>query len=358
MCATQRLDEFAPAGDGDASAKPAGAPLRAATVRERLCGETPLGSALGKGGRRGGFTLIELVVVVGIIALLAVVTLPGVSRMMEDSRLADTHNKLRGLLKSARSRALHTADGGLFFYVDDGVQWAVFIEKEPPDTTPGSADELAGVVPDDARIRYRVVEDSGAFSFAKPFRVMPRSVLDRGGNPPEEYVWSTEDLVNEHYRNLTADTMGEMPGAHNHRNFFTVLFSKDGRLLMESIVLIHDPPRDEGSGVVVPGPGGVTGLIVDDATDRQDAFGATDSLMGTLPGMIVANGQPPAAVNFPSVDGLLVYDDSVFREFPDTPVGSEPDKRRYLIDSAAPVYISPQTGAVILGPKGESEAPQ
>ena len=72
--------------------------------------------------------------------------------------------------------------------------------------------------------------------------------------------------------------------------------------------------------------------------------------------MIVAeDGGQTAALNFPSVAGLLVYDDSIFGEYPDSDDTDSAvvDKRDFLRERGQPIYISPQTGAIIRGPVGE-----
>jgi len=53
-----------------------------------------------------GFTLIELMVVVGIIAVLLTVTMPAVKGLMESSQLAQADNQLRAILYSARAYAI------------------------------------------------------------------------------------------------------------------------------------------------------------------------------------------------------------------------------------------------------------
>ncbi len=285
---------------------------------------------------------------VGIIGLLAVMTLPAVSRMWEDSRRADTDNKLRGLLMSARSRALNTTPHGLFFYLENDVQKAVFIEADPADPT-SQDDEAGGVTIQDTNDRFRVVMDAKVYEFPAPFRVMPREVLDQ--TAPPAYDWSDAELTNNDYTVLTTDAPPN--GAHNHRNFFTVLFSKSGGLVMRNVVLIHDGPA---TAVI----GEITGLAVKNLTDYQvntDASAPPASQFpsgATLPGMVYTTvGSTDVAINFPSVDGFLIYDDAVFADFLDAGSGA----RDYLIRDAQPIYISRQTGATVRGPRGESEPP-
>ena len=61
-------------------------------------------------GRRKGFTLIELVVVIAIIALLAALLLPAVAGVIEDSRVSRCAGELRGV-KDAVNRYLAQCGG-------------------------------------------------------------------------------------------------------------------------------------------------------------------------------------------------------------------------------------------------------
>jgi hypothetical protein len=60
----------------------------------------------------------------------------------------------------------------------------------------------------------------------------------------------------------------------------------------------------------------------------------------------------PTAINFPSVDGLAIYNDAQFQEQP-----TEEDKLTFIRRTAVPLFISRQTGTIIDGPVGESEKP-
>ncbi len=304
---------------------------------------------------RFAFTLLELVVVLGIIAFLAVVTLPAVSRMMEDSRLTETENKIKGLLRSARSRAMDNKEAGLFFFVQDGVQKAVFIAAEQ---------NGVGMTQQTTADRFRVLEGN-VFAFPPPYRVVPRGVLDREDRPGNQvgpFYWSNLELASDDYRDMVQED-GNRP--QNHRNFFTILFTAEGHLLTREIVLIHDGDEEtDGASDAAPGtsgevPGTVTGLPVATVAVYQDAAG--DQFLDFNPpppsgislSAMLTSGEPQkAALNFPSVDGLLVYDDSVFRDYLEIPDGPTL-LRQYLIESAAPYYVSRQSGMVIAGPKGE-----
>ncbi len=142
--------------------------------------------------------------------------------------------------------------------------------------------------------------------------------------------------------------------SQRHRNFFTLRYSIDGRLLPSRDMLIFD--RDEDAN----GLGDRTGLRVgigpcpSNATttqyhDQDDSLGAQSlDAAGTAIGFLVVDDND-IAINLPSVDGLLVYDDSLLR---DVPTG---EKQGYLLRKAQPLYVSRLTGVMIRGPVGDSE---
>ncbi len=319
-----------------------------------------------------GFTLVEMTVVLAIISLLALISLPSLSQMWTDNKLANIETTMGGLLKSARMRALSGREYGLFFFVQNNVQKVAFIVADPPDLKvppdvnfPPNPD-LGGngyvsgpdkMTAQAAVDRFRVIGDN-VFAIPVPFRVTPTDVLrepDDGGN------WSDEQLANEVY-NSPEVVRGRRAGAQNHRNFFTILFSPEGRLLPGRSVLVHDP-ADTAVNDGFWGVGMVTGLPVEYAAKWQQQAGGSrrgiKDLNPKLPSMLSAAGRGAGAValNFPSVDGLLVYDDAFFRDFPDGPVTPpDEDKRDFLKRTGRPFYVSSQTGSVIRGPVGTQDS--
>jgi hypothetical protein len=176
-------------------------------------------------------------------------------------------------------------------------------------------------------------------------------VEDYGTGQPHER-FSDQELANNDF----ASPPNDADQAQRHRNFFSMVFSTDGMLLAGRDVIIRDPDEDQDglgdrTGLhVSPGPPDNAETIMfymrDGNPQNIDPDGS--EAIGFL---ITDADDDTVAINFPSVDGLLVYDDSLFRE-----LSTGEDKRKYLLDSAQPLYVSRWTGVVILGPIGETEA--
>ena len=197
-------------------------------------------------------------------------------------------------------------------------------------------------------------------------RAVPRYVIDKGGvGIDDAEVFSDEELAN----NLFGPSSGnpiQFDEAQRHRNYFTMVYSSDGGLLIRRDVLIRDDDLDnDGEGDTF---GDLTRMLVGydrpgDEPNVQDYYSQDDGTPVPIDAragipinqrlavpFLVVDDAGNVAINFPSVDGLLVYDDSSFNGFED-----EEDKRDFLLHTAQPFYISRMTGAVIRGPRGEAE---
>ena len=296
-----------------------------------------------------GFTLVEMIVVIAIISVLVALVLPGVNTMWEGRKLADSETVVRGLLMTARAKALRPSgmDSGLFFFIDgQGRQRIVPIEQDP---------EHAGDIAWENV--FRVTADR-EYSLPPPMRVVPRYVVNDGENK-EPRIFGEDELAN----NVLGETVGDSNKVQSHRNFFSMVFSSNGHLQVWRDVLIKDDDNDEN------GIGDITGLDVggpnevlaeanveryyrqdEDNTAEQIDRGASSGVARAIPFLV---NEPEKdrenALNFPSVDGLLVYDDSLFNS-----LSLPGEKRLFLLESAQPFYINRNTGAVIRGPRGEN----
>ncbi len=316
-----------------------------------------------------GFTLVEITVVIIIIALLAAIVLPSVNSMWRQRNVSTAENMVKGALESARAAALRRGDRGLFFYLDDGVQKMAPIQADPidlsfidnPPTIP-AVDLDGNGMPDDqdnmvtrpvASLRFRI-SDGPILTVPAPLRVCPRVVVDTDDdnnpmtNPPAQtLLWSDLELSNDDYQ------AAALTDAQKQRNFFTLVFDRDGRLSIDRDIVIHDLDRDNN------GFGDRTKLRVDKATDYYPLTGSAagaatpfESLPGAASGVVMDDlvvDSAGVALNFPGADGLLVYDDDAFRQFPPPP---SIERRKFVQERSQPYYVG-RLGEIIPGPVGE-----
>ena len=297
-----------------------------------------------------GFTLVEMVVVVAIILVIVALVVPAASTLWKERKLASAVNTIQGLFMTTRAKAMQ-ADGvetGFLVFVDDrGDQRLVSIEQRPES------------LDDPAWQNVFVVIETRDHVLPAPMRLVPRYVVDDPADDPApngSNTFSDAELANSDFDSLPSGNNQ----AQRHRNFFTVVFSPDGQLLVRRDVLIQDEDKIEEEDPGDAGRGDRTGLRVgpeevattakyydadtDDPTDI-DPTGAP------IPFLVRDDPSTDVAINFPSVDGLLVYDDSLFRDVPAS------QKRAVLLSTARPLYVSRWTGVVIRGPVGENVTP-
>lgn len=310
------------------------------------------------------FTLIEMVVVIAVALVLMGIVLPAATALWSQRRVADAANTIQGVLSVARSKAMRTGGfrAGLFFYVDSGgVQRIAQIKQiEPKNDAPGNRPNLA------RKDVFAFTEDADQ-TLPVPMRVVPRYAVDPPSVPADPttswQVFSNAELAREAPVTDLRPTGVDEP--QRHRNVFTMIYAPGGRLLSGRDVEIQDEDRNEdglgdrtrlkvgdGTGDTV-GDEGEPAVRVGRYYNRQDGTPVDLDFTGAggtvLDLLTQAGALPPVAINFPSVDGLLLYDDSLFRG-----VADNARKRDFLLRTAQPYYVSRNTGAVIRGPVGEA----
>lgn len=203
--------------------------------------------------RPKAFTLVEMVVVVGVILIILGLVLPAFSKMWNDAQVRNSHQKIESLLRVARARSLdlHYIAYGVLFYVDPthNHQVAVFIDALPYPVAP---DEVWPDVCD----RFVVdTNDGNLFSMSDFVRISPFEALE----------WEDTDLLNNDYR------------TGKQRNFFAIIFQRGSRARPNSYILYDVDKDDDGLGDTLHLPvgdivgdfGGVLRDIVLDENDKR-----------------------------------------------------------------------------------------
>lgn len=326
-----------------------------------------------KPAARSAFTLVELVVVMAIVLVLMGLVLPGATTLWAERKVADAENVIQGLLVTTRARAQRPSatETGLFFYLDrSGAQQVAVIEQVNREAAVSVAAECNNDhpvnKPDLSYNReawqdvFQVVGDS-VMSLPPPMRVVPRYAVEADASPGM-FTFSDDELANSDFEKPFSATF-DVP--QRHRNYFTIVFDRRGEVRAWRSVLILDYDRDGNRR------GDVTGLPVGfDVNGNKPNVNKYFDIDGLPPLILAFPAKPtgggeketvcylvvddarssdPVAINFPSVDGLLVYDDAAFVE-----AGDPAARRAYLLRRGQPFYVNRLTGAVIRGPVGES----
>lgn len=309
--------------------------------------------------RAPAFTLIEMMVVVAIILLILGVALPAASSLWEERKAAETVNTIQGLLMTSRARAMQAdaVETGFLAYVDsEGTQHLVSIEQRRDKLgDPNWSDVFViGEFPEIDPLpegREPLISAGADHTLPAPRRVIPRYAVEvnpLGATTASADYFEDVELDNNNF----VDPPGDQ--AQRHRNFFTMIFSTNGQLRVGRNVLIQDldkitqidtdgAPRGDRTGLPVSFDSPIGYYNTDDNTVVPLDFGGDQAARN----FIVGTAEGNTAVNFPSVDGLLVYDESLYSTL------TVEEKRKFLLDTAQPLYVSRWTGTLIVGPVGE-----
>jgi prepilin-type N-terminal cleavage/methylation domain-containing protein len=83
--------------------------------------------------RTRGFTLVELLVVVGIISVMAAVSLPNITAFVQSSRIRSAQDQVAGAIQRARSRAIAlNSQWGVSFVIESAAVYWVHVEDPQP----------------------------------------------------------------------------------------------------------------------------------------------------------------------------------------------------------------------------------
>jgi hypothetical protein len=194
-----------------------------------------------------------------------------------------------------------------------------------------------------------VIADEPDQTLPIPMRVVPRYVVDDPASDPDGWLtFSSLELSNNDFANPPA---GAQP-SQRHRSYFTLVYSKEGQLLVARDVLVFDVDSDgdkRGDRTklhVGPEPALTTDYYARNGTPQPIDPNGTE----VIAFLVTDSKDDTVAINFPSVDGLLVHDDSLFSGLP-----TGEDRRAFLLRAGQPLYVSRWTGLVIRGPVGETE---
>ncbi len=292
---------------------------------------------------RRAFTLIEMVVVISIILVILGMALPAASSLWNDRKSSEAINTIQGLLMNARVKALDSdgVETGFFAIVDEqGLQRFIPLRQNRKMLGQPAWEDV-----------FEVTDEPDQTLLA-PMRVVPRYVVNNPLSPDFAPVdaFNDDELANDNVLTAVGDQ------AQRHRNFFTMIFSTDGNLIVGRDVLIKDNDEDAdgfGDRTQLPvGPGKPASPIVNEFYDvsrnsRAEIRGAGGKT--PIDFLVREDTSSTVALNFPSVDGLLVYDDAVFRS------ADLVGKREVLLRTGQPLYLSRWTGVVIRGPKDETQ---
>lgn len=295
-----------------------------------------------------------MVIVVAVVLLILGIVLPAASTLWKQRRVSEAQNTISGTLMTARAKAMENdfGDSGLLFYLDDaGVQRIAAINQDAKKSAnPDTREAWANV--------FNVLPER-TYALPVPMRVVPRYAIEDATTNPNAMAYelfSEMELANNDFNAPPNPPVRDH--AQRHRNFFTMIYSSDGQLRVRRDVLIRDVDADaeENPGGDVTGLGvggaGTTPVPVAKYYDQANVAQAIDPEgVQTIDSLVNDVGKPDVAINFPSVDGLLVYDESLFSN-----AGTAEQKRQFLLDAAQPFYVHRLTGAVVRGPVGESVA--
>ena len=122
------------------------------------------------GGRQRGFTLVELMVTLALMAILVGIAVPSFSTMIANNRIATQTNELVGALNLARSEAVRRGQGVSIRSTAAGIEfatgWRIFNDPGLTGAAPATDDVLRESTSLAGRTTLRRVTKTGTTSYA------------------------------------------------------------------------------------------------------------------------------------------------------------------------------------------------
>lgn len=178
---------------------------------------------------RAGFTIMEMLIVLAVLALALAIIFPSVTRLFRDQRMLRAVEQLQGRLATAHNRAVEDQVNYQFRFEPNGRRFVVFPEPEVGEEDDEAAQEAAG-----RQYRY-----SG--ELMEPLQFDPGDWGSSSGNVPDEWFQGMAD----------ASTLAGIAWSE------PLLFYPDGTSTGGEIA-VHDDRNNEVRFSVRPVTGGVT----------------------------------------------------------------------------------------------------
>ncbi len=280
-----------------------------------------------------GFTLIEVLMVIGIIGMALMVILPSVGKLFDSAADGQGRNLITAQLKAARSLAIrdriHT---GVHFqrHWKTGRFWAAIMQAttEAPTTTDDKWIDLGADFGGEA-----VFDDIPVSTLSQNGMVL---VLAEGAQPvklPGSLgVGVVLSAIGDNYANLAGWRSARRSDNIDAFTTFTIMFDPDGRLV--------DRPAVGGIAFVREyGPKHYCSPLFVDRNPKDPADPTETRSIWSLPKYDVSGYVDTY------VKAVCVFDGSTYDNLPDSGPGST--KPSYLNDNAAFMPVAPYVGGLI-----------
>lgn len=128
--------------------------------------------------RRSGYSLLELLIVIGVLSLMAGLTLPALRAPLDRSRLRGAAQQVEGAIAKARSLAIRSGHDHWLTWELSGREWRIETDASQPDTTDPLIEPAEGAVERTVLVRSGMLPDSVTFAEPPPRKQSVPGFLD------------------------------------------------------------------------------------------------------------------------------------------------------------------------------------